>query len=272
MANVHEPKRVIYYRDAENEDYAGTNINTKSVGADFPFAPISPLWYVFAFLAYYVIAIPLVFFYCYIICGFRVKNRKAIRKIRKGGFFLYGNHTSFSDAYLAPVVSFPKKAFIIANPDAVSIPGIRGLVQMLGCIPIPTERRAMPKFTEAVYERIREGHCVVIYPEAHIWPYYTGIRPFNANSFHYQAKLGVPAVPMTVTYRNRKLFGLIRLNRPGMTLHIGEPVFPDTELPERERRQKLRDEVHAQMKAASDGTEQYEHIIYIEREREENEA
>ena len=50
------------------------------------------------------------------------------------------------------------------------------------------------------------------------------------------------------------------------------PVFPDMELPERERRQKLRDEVYAQMKAASDGEEQYEHIIYIEREREKNEA
>ena len=99
MAKIHEPKRIIYYKDAENEDYAGTNIDTKSVGADFPFAPIGVIWKFFAFIAYYVIAIPLVFFYCYVVCGFRVKNRKAIRKIRKTGFFLYANH---SHCRLAP--------------------------------------------------------------------------------------------------------------------------------------------------------------------------
>ena len=265
-------KRVIRWSDPCSDDFADNGITRSRVGEDFIFVHKSPLWRAAEFLAYYAVALPAVWIMLKAGCGLRVKNRKAIRGAGKGGYFLYGNHTSFSDAYLAPVVSFPKKAFIIANPDAVSIPGIRSLVQMLGCIPIPTERRAMPGFTEAVYERIREGHCVTIYPEAHIWPCYTGIRPFNANSFHYQAKLGVPGVPMTVTYRNRKLFGLIKLNRPGMTLHIGEPVFPDMELPERERRQKLRDEVYAQMKAVSDGEEQYEHIIYIERERDEKQA
>ena len=82
MSKIHEPMRVIYYKDAANEDYAGTNIDTKSVGADFPFAPIGVIWKFFAFIAYYVIAIPLVFFYCYVVCGFRVKNRKTIKKIR----------------------------------------------------------------------------------------------------------------------------------------------------------------------------------------------
>lgn len=265
-------KRVIRWSDPLNDDFADNDITQSEVGEDFTFIHKSPLWRLAEFFVYYAVALPAVWLICKVGFGLRVKNRKAIRKAGKAGFFLYGNHTSFSDAYIAPIVSFPKKAFIIANPDAVSIPGIRGLVQMLGCIPIPTERRAMPRFTEAVYERIREGSCVMIYPEAHIWPYYTKIRPFTASSFHYQAKLGVPAVPMTMTYRNRKLFGLIKLNRPGMTLHIGEPVFPDPELTERERRQKLRDEVYEQMKTVSDSTRQYEHIIYIEREREENEA
>ena len=52
MAKIHEPKRIIYYKDAENEDYAGTNIDTKSVDADFPFAPIGVIWKFFAFVAY----------------------------------------------------------------------------------------------------------------------------------------------------------------------------------------------------------------------------
>ena len=141
MAKQHEPKRIIYYRDAANEDYAGTDIDTKSVGADFPFAPIGAIWKFFAFIAYYVIAAPLVFFYCYLICGFRVKNRKAIRKIRKTGFFLYANHSHFTDAFLAPIVAFPKRAYVIVGPDTVSIKGLRNFVQMVGAIPIPERPR-----------------------------------------------------------------------------------------------------------------------------------
>ena len=39
-------------------------------------------------MLYYIIAIPLVSIYCYVICGFRIKNKKAIRKNRKEGYFL----------------------------------------------------------------------------------------------------------------------------------------------------------------------------------------
>ncbi|MBO4879056.1 MAG: 1-acyl-sn-glycerol-3-phosphate acyltransferase [Clostridia bacterium] len=262
-------KRIIYYSDAVNDDFAGNEITRTPVDESFAYVRRNPVWRAAEFVAYYLIALPLVFLMCKLGFGLRIKNRRAVRKVRSGGFFLYGNHTHFSDAYISPLVAFPKKAFIIANPDAVSIPGIRALVMMLGCLPIPTVRKAMPNFVSAVETRIAEGNCVAIYPEAHIWPFYTGIRPFSANSFHYQAKLNVPCVPMVMTYRNRKLFGLIKLNKPGMTLHIGEPIYPDEALAEREKRQKLRDEVYAFMKRISDGEEQYEHILYRRNGQEE---
>ena len=259
-------RRVIEYASLENDDFAGNDITRGTLDESFTYVHHGISWRIAEFFAYYVIALPLVFLMCKVSFGLRIKNRRAVRKVRKTGFFLYGNHTHFTDAYTAPLVAFPKKAFIIANPDAVFIPGIRTLVMMLGCIPIPTARRAMPNFVNAVNTRIEQGHCVAIYPEAHIWPFYTGIRPFSNNSFHYQAKLGVPAVPMTMTYRNRKLFGLIPLNKPGMTLNVGEPIYPDMSLPERERRQKLRDEVYAYMIKTAGEHEQYEHIIYVKKE------
>lgn len=262
-------KRLIYYTSLENDDFAENNIVRGTVDESFVYVRKNVFWRIAEFIAYYIVALPLVYLMCKLGFGLRIRNRKALRKVRRSGYFLYGNHTHFSDAYISPIVSFPKKAFIIANPDAASIKGIRQLVMMLGCLPIPTTRKAMPNFVEAVNTRIREGNSVTVYPEAHIWPFYTGIRPFSTNSFHYQAKLMVPAVPMMMTYRNRTLFG-IKLNKPGMTLHIGEPIWPDAELPERERRQKLRDEVFAFMKKVSDETPQYEHIIY--REATENNA
>ena len=265
-------KRVIYYSSLENDDFAGTDITRGTLDESFTYIRKNVFWRIAEFIMYYLIALPIVFLICTLGFGLRIKNRRALKKVRGTGYFLYGNHTHFSDAYISPIAAFPKKAFIIANPDAVFIKGIRQIVMMLGCLPIPTSRKAMPKFVDAVNTRIAEGNCVAIYPEAHIWPYFTGIRPFSANAFHYQAKLGVPAVPMTMTYRRRKLFGLIPLNAPGMTLTIGEPILPDMSLSERERRQQLRDAVYAEMKRVSDAAEQYEHILYVKKDEENGAA
>lgn len=259
MRKEREPKRVIYYRDAANEDYAGTDIDTKSVGADFPFAPIGPVWKFFAFIAYYVIAIPLVFFYCYVICGFRVKNRKAIRKIRKEGFFLYANHSHFTDAFLAPIVAFPKRAYVIVGPDTVSIKGLRNFVQMVGAIPIPDVFSGMPSFLNAIRLRTEEKSCVSVFPEAHMWNYCTFLRPFKSGSFRYPVHLGVPSVAVAVTYQQRKLSFI---KQPKRTVFISDPFFPDDTLSAKEAQRKLQEQVEAFLKEKTESYSTYTYYDY----------
>ena len=260
MAKTCEPKRIIYYKDAANEDYAGTDIDTKSVGADFPFAPIDALWKFFAFIAYYVIAIPLVFFYCYVICGFRVKNRKSIRRIRKSGFFLYANHSHFTDAFLAPIVAFPKRAYVIVGPDTVSIKGLRSFVQMVGAIPIPDGLRGMASFLNAIRLRTEENCCVSVFPEAHMWNYCTFLRPLKSGSFRYPIHLGVPSVAVAVTYQRRKL---PFLKKPKRTVFISDPFFPDDSLSPKEAQHKLQDDVEAFLKERLDTFSDYAYYQYI---------
>lgn len=267
MSKIHEPKRVIYYRDAENEDYAGTNINTKAVGADFPFAPIGVIWKFLAFIAYYVIAIPLVFFYCYVVCGFRVKNRKAIRTIRKGGFFLYANHSHFTDAFLAPIVAFPKRAYVIVGPDTVSIKGLRSFVQMVGAIPIPQGLRGMASFLDAIRLRTEENCCISVFPEAHIWNYCTFLRPMKSGSFRYPVHLGVPSVAVAVTYQQRKL---PFLKKPRRTLYISEPFYPDDTLSPKEAQHKLQNEVETFLKDKLETCSTYKYFDYRKADETEN--
>ena len=265
MGKIHEPKRVIWYRDVENEDYAGTNIKTKSIGADFPFAPISVIWYFFAVIAYYVIAIPLVFFYCYVICGFRVKNRKAIRKIRKNGFFLYANHSHFTDAFLAPIISFPKRAYVIVGPDTVSIKGLRNFVQMVGAIPIPDTLRGMPSFLNAIRLRVEQKCCVSVFPEAHMWNYCTFLRPFKSGSFRYPVHLGVPSVAVAVTYQQRKL---PFIKQPKRTVYISDPFCPDDTLSPKEAQRKLQDQVETFLRDKIDTYSVYKYYDYRKAEEE----
>ena len=265
-----KPEKIIYYSDPLNDDFAGTSIKRKEVGSGFPYVHRSALWRFFSFILYYLIAVPIVFAISKLYLGLKFENRKVLKKVRKSGYYLYGNHTRDLDAFVPSMAAFPKKAYIVSNPDAVSIPFLYNVVQMLGAIPIPTERSGMKDFSDAVYSRIREKKCVAIYPEGHVWPFYTGIRPFTSVSFHYPAEDGAPVVAMVTTYRRRSgLFSFLK--RPGMTVTFSEPMYADGSLTRKNAQNDLRDRVYEFMVKTSSSAENVEYIRYIRKNGEETE-
>ena len=135
---------------------------------------------------------------------------------------------------------YPKRNFFIVNPENISMKGLKHLVEMLGAIPVPGNREAMKNFLEAVEKRIHQGYAVTIYPEAHIWPYYTKIRPFKAVSFEYPVKLKTPVFCFTNTYQKYGKKG----DKVQIVSYIDGPFFPDETLTAKEAKQKLRDEVY----------------------------
>ena len=85
-------KRIVYYTDPIHDDFAANQIKTKKVGEDFPFANINKLWNLFAFLLYYIVAIPIVWMISKVYLGLKFENRDVLKRVRGNGFFLYGNH------------------------------------------------------------------------------------------------------------------------------------------------------------------------------------
>lgn len=251
-------QRVIYYSDT-TDDFAGTNIRAQTVDATFPFIHKNILWKAAAFLLYYVIAVPLVALFIKISNKTRFVNRKAVRKIR-GGFFLYGNHTHWSDAFMPHVIVAPKRAYIIASPDAVSVKGIKNIVLMLGTIPLPTEANGLRPFYKAVRQRSKEGSCIGLYPEAHIWPYYTGIRPFSTAAFTYPAEFGVPVVAMATIYRERKGMG-----KPGHTVILSDPIYAEPGMSVRETQRFFHARVTKFMEDTVNRPDNYTYIRYEKR-------
>lgn len=260
--------KVVYYTDEVNEDFAGTSIKQVEVGKDFPFAPTNKAWRILEWMAYYLVAVPLVSIFCYLFCGFRIKNRSALKRLKKqhkGGYFIYLNHTHFTDAFVGPLVSLPYKAHIIANPDAVSIKGLRTFEQMIGCIPLPTGFSGMPKFMQALKLRLDQGRGIAICPEAHIWPYCNFVRNFPSASFKYPCKWDVPSIAVAVTYQRRK--GILKfIKKPRRTLYVSEPFFPDSTLSAKEASEKLRNEVHEFLDETCRRYSDYAYIQYIKKE------
>lgn len=254
-------KKTVYYKDPINDDFAQLQIHTKPVEKGFPFVHRSKLWALGAFLVYYFIAIPIVWLICKVYLGLKFENHKAVRAVGHSGYFLYGNHTRSLDAFLPAVAAFPKRAYVVANPDAVSIPGLRTLVQMIGCLPIPSNLSAMPEFLDAVNQRYQQRACIGIYPEAHIWPFYTGVRPIKCTSFRYPVKWNAPVVAMATTYRKRR--GLFRwMKRPGMTVTFSQPMYPDQRLTPKAAQEELRDRVYEFMREVTSREGNVEYIRY----------
>lgn len=254
-------ERVIYYSDPINDDFAGTNIQTCALDDSFRFVHTGLLWRALSWLVYYLIALPIVWLVAKLWLGLKFENRRALSQLRQTGVFLYGNHTLILDAFVGPLAAFPKRCYIVAGPDAVSIPGLRTLVMLLGALPIPTTLSGMRCFLDAVSLRCREGACIAVYPEAHIWPYYTGVRSFPDTSFRYPVREGVPAVAMVTSYRRRR--GLFRFcKRPGMTVTISDPMEADAALPPRKAQTELCKQAFHFMDTTAKGKDQVCYIRY----------
>lgn len=261
--NVHVPK-VVYYDDELNDDFAGTHISPKKIDNNFKYIHKNPIWKFFSFLAYNVIAIPVISFYCRICKRIKFVNTKAIRKQQKkqkNGMFFYGNHTQIIDAYTQNIISIPRRNKVISSPDAVSIKWIKNVVQMLGAIPLPTDITGMKKFAEAVYYYNKKGCNITIYPEAHIWPYYSGVRDFKDSSFAYPVTTNSPVFAFYTAYSKPKgLFSKIR--KTNITVYVSDPFFPDPTKPKKEAQKELRDKCFNFMKECSEKYSNYDYIVY----------
>lgn len=256
-----KPDHIIYYSDPLSDDFAQTAIHTRDVEAGFPYVRKSRPWNYFAALLYYLVAVPVVYLISKVYLGLKFENRDASFQIKGTGFFLYGNHTRYLDAFLPALAAFPNRAYVVSNPDAVSLPFLKNLVLMLGVIPLPTKFTGMRSFLSTISQRYQENACVAIFPEAHIWPFYTGIRPFPDTAFRYPVKENAPVIAMVTTYRKRR--GVFRfLKKPGMTVTLSQPMYPRQDLAPKQAQQELRDRVHHFMVEVSSSRENVAYIRY----------
>ncbi|MBO4421864.1 MAG: hypothetical protein J5879_00380 [Clostridia bacterium] len=257
-------QKTVYYDDAQNDDFANTALDGTFIPPDFHFAVTNPAWRIIEFAAYRIVAAPAVWIIAKAGYGLKIKNKRAIRKLKKTGYYLYGNHTQgMMDAYTPSLVAFPKHAHIVVGSAALSSPLLGFPVRLLGGIPVPGSTKGIRPFTDALSLRIDQRRVVAVYPEAHIWPWYTGVRPYSDVSFTYPVKDNVPAVAFVTTYRKRKIFKNLH---PYITVTLSEPFYPDVSSGKAEARRKLRDQVYGFMCRETSKPDNYAYRVYIKKE------
>lgn len=159
--------------------------------------------------------------YCRFFLHMKIRGRKNLKGV-KGGFFIYGNHTQpVGDVFIPALCVLPRRIYTVVSTANYGIPFIGKILPFLGALPIVNSLYGVKELNKAMEQRIEKGHPIVIYPEAHVWEYYTDIRPFPHTSFKFPAKLDKPTFAMTVTYKKSRLF-----KKPIMEVFLDGPFYP----------------------------------------------
>lgn len=237
-------KEIIYYEDELNEEFSTAKIEPRKIDENYKYIHKNVIWNICSFLVQNVLSLPIKYLYAKIKFKTKCIGKEKLKPYKKQGYFIYGNHTqAFADTFLISNSIFPKRNYLIVNPENVSMKFLGNFVQMLGAIPIPSNKEAMKNFLNTIEYRIKKGYAITIFPEAHIWPYYTKIRPFKSVSFKYPVKLGTPTFCMTNTYQKYGKNG----DKVKIVSYIDGPFFPDEGLNIKEQQENLRNKVYEKM-------------------------
>ncbi len=253
--------KIIYYEDELNDEFSKSSIEPRIIDENYKYVHKNPLWNLCSFVLQNILSVPIKILYAKI--KFRIKyiGKEKIKLYRNEGYFIYGNHTQpFADTFIPSIPMYPKRNFLIVNPVNISLKGTGTLVEMLGAMPIPSNKSAMKNFLEAIKQKMNKGYAITIYPEEHIWPYYTKIRPFKDVSFKYPIQLKKPAFCITNTYqsygKNNKKIKIVS--------YIDGPFYPNKELTLKEQQKELRNKIYNCMEERSENSN-IEHIKYIKK-------
>ena len=258
--DIPKEERVFYY-ESEEDDPIKTDEQEKKVEVGLPegyeFIPKNP------FVRFYSATLFRIFklFGQYYERGYwqaKFYGREKLKAARGKGYVIYANHTNpFHDVF-GPALAADRRIFTIISPVNLKIPGIGKYLPMIGGLPLgktPEEKQA---FNDAVDKRLAQKKVLVIYPEAHVWPYATKIRKFPAGdrSFKYATRNNLPIYTMTTTYHKRK--NKKKGDLPRMDVYVDGPFWPDTNRTEDENRAMLAKKAYDSMvKYSKNNTYEY---------------
>ena len=261
--NEWKKTKTIYWKDELHDDFDEVGLERPNVPFNYHYIRKNPINAFFSGILYHAIAVPVLATYCFL-HGIRVENKRYYKKIKRDGGFIYANHVALSDVFkFQALISFGKRINILGYSDILSVPVVKHIVRALGYLPLPLkdDKDNFAKLMDSMSYYIKKKHqAILIYPEAHIWPYYTKIRNFPNNSFIYPSKILAPVIPAVTVWKERKF-----RKTPRQVIRIGKPIYPLPGVSIQENKEHFLEECKKQMLLLSN-VKQQEYIKYIKQE------
>lgn len=250
----------IYYKN-ENSEVIVKKYKVKKIDENYKYIHKNIFYKIFSFVTYWFVAFPYAFIVFKILKNTKFHNKNLLKKHKKNGYFIYANHVNqYGDGFCPGLICYPQKPHIIVNPINIAIPIIGRFNRLCGALPLPDNIKATKNFYIAISYTLEKNNPVVIYPEAHLWPYYTKIRNFSSSSFRYPVKFNKPVFTFTTIFKKKKLS-----KKPKVEIYVDGPFYPNKNLSEKEAQNELRDKVF-QIFNERASLSNYNYVNYIQKE------
>lgn len=140
-----------------------------------------------------------------------------------------------------------KKLFkVIREGNYTNFPGFYGfLFRNCNTLPLSQNKKTMYNFLKAVDTILQRGDFILIYAEQSLWWNYRKPKPLKNGAFKFAVKNGVPVIPFFITMEDSGRIGEDGFPIQEYTVFIGDPIYPQKGLSERERVNEMRERNYA---------------------------
>ena len=185
-----------------------------------------------------------------------LKNNKLIIKEIRGmenlknvstGAIVTCNHFNPFDCFtiekvfrLSGKIEEKKLYKVIREGNYTNFPGLYGfLFRNCDTLPLSSNKRTMVEFMKAVDTLLQKGDFILIYPEQSMWWNYRKPKPLKHGAFKMAVRNNVPVIPIFITMNDSNIIGDDGYPIQEYTVNIAEPIYPDENLTQRERTEKM---------------------------------
>jgi 1,2-diacylglycerol 3-alpha-glucosyltransferase len=211
----------------------------------YPFGSFHPFFQLVSFLVYYLIAIPVLTLFDRVLLGLHIRKPGFRRRLRSKGAIVVCNHVHMLDSTMLSTALFPRRVFFTSLQSNFFMPVIGKLIRVLGAVPIPSGPHELNELFDEL-SKLAQKRIICFYPEGSLIPNCQKLRPFKRGAFMLAVKTGVPILPATITRRDPE--GILKLRRQRLTLSLGQPLYPDQSLSEKEAVNSLLHQTEEAMK------------------------
>ena len=158
-------KKVIYYTDELNDEFSAAKITPIKIDGNYRYSK-NALWDLCSLIVQNVLSMPIKVGYAKLKFKIKYIGKQKLKKYKKEGYFVYVNHTqAFADTFIPSISIYPKRNFLIVNPENISMKFSKTIIEMLGAIPVPGDKVSMRNFLEIIKKHIKKETEAVTYGE-----------------------------------------------------------------------------------------------------------
>ena len=177
-----------------------------------------------------------------------IKGLENLKKV-KSGAILTCNHFNPFDSFAIEKTfreagqDKERKLYkVIREGNYTNFPGLYGFFfRNCDTLPLSSNIETMKEFLKAVDSILQRKDFILIYPEQSMWWNYKKPKPLKIGAYKFAAKNHVPVIPIFITMQDSNIIGEDGFFVQEYIINIGEPIYPDGILSEKENANIMKD-------------------------------